>query len=52
MPTLKMWGMPDLLANACRYVSLQQTVAKYNWKMLIITNFRLYTVIIRPVSVS
>ena len=46
MPTLKSLGIPVLLANACRYVRIQQTVAKYNLRMLYPTDFTLGTLII------
>ena len=35
-----------MLANACRYVGIQQTVAKYNLRMLYPTDFTLGTLII------
>ena len=46
MSTLKSWGIPVLLANACRYVRIQQIVAKYNLRMLYSTDFILGTLII------
>ena len=46
MPTLKSWGISVLLANACRYMGLQQTVGKYNLRMLYPTDFTLGTLII------
>ena len=46
MPTLKSLGIPVLLANAFRYVGIQQTVAKYNLRMLYPMDFTLGTLII------
>ena len=51
IPTLKRWGIYVLLAHASKYVGLQQTFVKYNWILLIPTDFRHGTLIIIDVQI-